>query len=106
MPYMEEYHEITPAERDAIIKAIVDKVERWNLFTPAIFFLQMSKPISFLGSQAMYFFAPVGGIFVEERKIENWAQIFEDRENLELLIEALEDRAEQVMEQKKARKRK
>lgn len=84
--------EITPKRRDEILLSIAERIERFNLITPAIFFLQMGKPLSFVGSQAVFFFAPIAGFLVNERLIEEFGQVMADRENVERLLVLLEER--------------
>lgn len=84
--------ELKPERRDEILLAIVKKIEKYNLITPAIFFLQMSKPLSFVGSQAVFFAAPIAGAFINERLIEDFGQVMADRENVERLLTLLEER--------------
>ena len=38
---------------------IVKKIIELKLVTPAIFFLEMAKPLNFIGSQTMVFFGPI-----------------------------------------------
>ena len=86
--------DLKPERRDEILMAIAKKVEKYNLITPAILFLQMSKPLSFVGSQAVLFGAPIAGAFIDERLIEDFGQVMADRENVERLLTLLEDREE------------
>ncbi|MDP3488435.1 MAG: hypothetical protein Q8S19_11000 [Bacillota bacterium] len=93
--------DLKPERRDEILMAIAKKVEKYNLITPAILFLQMSKPLSFVGSQAVLFGAPIAGAFIDERLIEDFAQVMADRENVEVLLTLLEDREEIRAKQEK-----
>ncbi|KAF0196799.1 MAG: Uncharacterized protein FD169_778 [Bacillota bacterium] len=96
--------DLKPERRDEILLAIAKKVEKYNLITPAILFLQMSKPLSFVGSQAVLFSAPIAGAFIDERLIEDFGQIMADRENVERLLTLLEDREEIRAKQEKLEK--
>lgn len=86
--------DLKPERRDEILMAIAKKVEKYNLITPAILFLQMGKPLSFVGSQAVLFSAPIAGAFIDERLIEDFGQVMADRENVERLLTLLEEREE------------
>ncbi len=75
---------------------------------PAILFLESVKPLSFVGSQALYFFEPMVRALFSVPEYERFAAIVERRENIERLlvkIEAREDTARQVEREQKARKR-
>lgn len=82
--------------RDDIIDAIAKRVEQFGMLVPAIFFLEMNKPLSYIGGQAMHFFAPIVGVFFNT--FEDYAYFFDDRKNMELLIQKLESLAEKEEE--------
>jgi len=84
--------DLTPERRDEILLKVAEKIERFDLITPAIFFLQMSKPLSFVGSQALLSFAPIASLLVSERLLEEFSQVMADRENVERLMVLMEER--------------
>jgi len=98
---------ITDKRRDEILDAVAKRVEQFGMLVPAIFFLEMNKPLSYLGGQAMHFFAPIAGVFFET--FEDYAYFLDDRKNVELLIQKLESLAEREEDarrkDKEARKR-
>jgi hypothetical protein len=47
-----------PDPDEALITAIASRVVRMGLAVPAVFFLESSKPLSFIGSQALVFLEP------------------------------------------------
>jgi hypothetical protein len=62
--------------------------------TPAIFLLESSKPLSFLGSQALHFLEPFVRSLFDTVTYTRVAKALEDRENVERLlvrIEALDE---------------
>ncbi len=79
---------IDSKRRDEIVNAIAERVRQFGVIVPAIFFLEMHKPLSYVGGQAMHFFAPIVGTFFET--FEDYAYFFDDRNNVELLIQRLE----------------
>lgn len=93
---------IDEKRRDEIIEAIARKVQQYGLIVPAIFFLEMNKPLSYIGGQAMHFFAPIVGVFFNT--FEDYAYFFDDRQNVELLIQKLESLAQQEEEERKREK--
>lgn len=100
---------IDSKRRDDIINAIAERVRQFGLMVPAIFFLEMHKPLSYVGGQAMHFFAPIVGVFFET--FEDYAYFFDDRNNVELLIQRLEaialeeDRAERERKSQNKKKK-
>ncbi|HIC83602.1 MAG TPA: hypothetical protein EYO99_04485, partial [Candidatus Marinimicrobia bacterium] len=57
---------------------IVKKIIELKLVTPAIFFLEMAKPLNFIGSQAMVFFGPIISAFVKADGYYRAAELFEN----------------------------
>lgn len=88
MREMMQYSEMTPERRDKLIEGIAQKVAQYGMITPAIFFLEMNKPLSYIGSQAMHFFSPIVSVLFTS--FEEYAYFFEDRQNVERLIVRLE----------------
>lgn len=93
---------IDEKRRDEIIEAIAQKVKQYGLAVPAIFFLEMNKPLSYIGGQVMHFFSPLVGVFFEA--FEDYAYFFDDRKNVELLIQRLEQIAMEEEEERKRQK--
>ena len=77
-------------EKSLIHKFAKIIVER-QLSVPAIFFLESTKYISFVGSQALVFFGPVLTVFINENKYKQFVEILEKRENIECLISKIEN---------------
>ncbi len=80
----------TPAARDALIERLAHLVDRWGLVTPAIFFLEANKPLSFVGSQALLLLQPMTDLFMAPELTADLAALFADRGRLETLISRLE----------------
>ncbi len=96
---------IDTERRDAIVEGIAKRVQQFGMLVPAIFFLEMNKPLSYIGGQAMHFFAPFVGVFFST--FEDYAYFFDNRANVELLIRRLEDlAAEEEEADRKAKKKK
>ena len=67
-------------------KEIVDR----GMSVPAIFFLESTKYISFIGSQFLVFLGPLATCFINNKKYYNLAELLEDRTNIEFLINEIE----------------
>lgn len=87
---------IDEKRRDELIEAIAKRVEQFGMIVPAIFFLEMNKPLSYIAGQGMHFLAPIAGVFFNT--FEDYAYFFDDRKNVELLIQKLESLAEKEEE--------
>ncbi|MGI6620786.1 MAG: hypothetical protein ACOX35_04950 [Bacillota bacterium] len=93
---------IDEKRRDEIVEAIAQKAKQYGLAVPAIFFLEMNKPLSYIGGQVMHFFSPMIGVFFET--FEDYAYFFDDRKNVELLIQRIEAIAMEEEEERKRQK--
>lgn len=71
---------------------------------PAILFLESVKPLSFVGSQAMYFFEPMVRALFAVPEYERLAALMERRESVEALLVAIERRDEDERRAEKERK--
>ena len=63
---------------------------RYRMAVPAILFLESVKPLSFIGSQAMYFFEPMVRALFPLPEYERVASLMERRESLEALLVRIE----------------
>ena len=73
-----------------IISTLAKKIVRHGLAVPAIFFLEMVKYLSFFGSQLMVFFGPIITVFITSSSYYKYAELLEDRKNVEFLLIELE----------------
>ena len=85
--------ELTPADVQ-LFERIAERVIRYRMTVPAILFLESVKPLSFVGSQAMYFFEPMVRALFTVPEYERFAALVERRENMEALLVAIERRDE------------
>ena len=82
--------ESSPIPDDELLEQVAQRINRMGLGVAAIFFLESSKPLTFLGSQALTFFAPFVKSFLTVRTYDQFARLMEDRENVERLILRIE----------------
>lgn len=82
-------------ERDRLLDIVARKVVERRLETPAILFLEMHRPMSFIASQgmvvAMPFLAPLFG----PENVERVSKLLEDRENVDRLVDRIQRLAEE-----------
>tara|TARA_B110000438_G_C15677286_1_gene590764 strand:- start:13 stop:297 length:285 start_codon:yes stop_codon:yes gene_type:complete len=79
------------------IRSIASRIHQSGFITPAIFFLELTKPLSLIGSHAMIFFGPIINAFINTEDYYKAAEIFEKSENIELLIQEIENLEENIV---------
>ena len=72
------------------IKRIAKRIHKSGLITPAVLFLEMTKPLALIGSHAMIFFGPIITAFINAEGYYRAAEIFEDPNNVEKLVTEIE----------------
>ncbi|RMF10741.1 MAG: hypothetical protein D6762_00845 [Candidatus Neomarinimicrobiota bacterium] len=77
-------------EDEAFLKRIAAKIHATGLITPAVFFLELAKPLSLIGAHAMVFFGPILNAFIQTDGYYRAAELFEEPDNVEFLIAELE----------------
>ena len=79
------------------IRSIAAKIHQSGFITPVIFFLELTKPLSLIGSHIMIFFGPIINAFINTQGYYKAAEIFEKPENVEFLIQEIEKLEEKVI---------
>jgi len=82
---------ITDERRDEIIDSIASKIVGRRLEMPAVLFLDMHKPLSWIASQGMLVAMPFLGMIFGAQSIADLSKILAQRENIEALIARIED---------------
>ena len=79
------------SEQDIIfIRRVATRIHRTGLVTPAVFFLELTKPLALIGSHVMIFFGPIINAFINTEGYYKAAELFEEPANVELLIREIE----------------
>ena len=73
-----------------LISKLAQKIVRHGMAVPAIFFLDMMKYLSFFGGQLMVFFGPIITAFISSQSYYKFAELLEDRNNVEFLLVEIE----------------
>jgi len=81
--------ELEEARRQELVDGLASTLERWGLATPAAFFLEWNRPLSFVGSQFLLLAQPFLSPFVSDQVTEDYVALLEDRSGLDLLVERL-----------------
>lgn len=85
---------LSDERKNQMLNAIARKIVNRRLETPAVLFLDMHKPLSFIASQSLLVAMPLVGLFVEPQDIADFSKILQDRENIDLLVSRIEDMAD------------
>ena len=89
-------------------QALIDRMAEWiaarSLETPAVLFLESLRPLSFVGSQALIFLGPFAHVLFRTPDYDRLARLLERRENLELLVRAVESAADAREDARRAAK--
>ena len=86
---MAESISITQSDKQ-LITDLAEKVVSRGMAVPAIFFLDMMKNLSFFGGQLMVFFGPIITAFISSQSYYKFAELLEDRNNVEFLLVEIE----------------
>ncbi|MEQ8167601.1 MAG: hypothetical protein ABRQ38_01805 [Candidatus Eremiobacterota bacterium] len=81
--------QITEEDKKLMEKMAALVVSR-RLTAMAVFFLESSKPLSFIGSQFLVFMQPFIQSFFNFKEYDRITALMEDKENVELLIQYIE----------------
>lgn len=96
---------LTPAEADEkLLDAVAERVVRMGLAVPAIFLLESTKPLSFVGSQALVFLEPFVKSLFNLASYDRFVALLEDRKNIDRLLRKIEDRDEEARAEQKRQK--
>ena len=86
--------------RELIEKVALFFAER-RMGAPALLFLESMRPLSFVGSQIMYFLAPFANVLLSGNEFEEFAAVMSDRENVQLLIQRIDELDEKLNEERR-----
>ncbi len=85
-----------------IHKMAVEIVDR-HMAAPAIVVLESSKPLSFLGSQALVFLNPIISMVANFQSYDKYVELLSERANIEKLILEIEDYEDQKIKSRKGK---
>lgn len=81
---------------EQLITSIADGVQRRGLTVPAIFFLELYKPLTTVLHNVLIVGSPLATAFCGARRTKEFVQLFESREKIEELICLLESKSRGV----------
>lgn len=82
---------VEPNETQRIlIDRLCHEIARRRLTTPAVLYLEMSRPLGFLAAQAIHFFTPLISLFTDRQGHREFAEFLEHRGAIDYLLDRLE----------------
>ncbi len=73
-----------------LLTRLASKIVDRGMTIPAVFALEMMKPLAFIGSQALVFFGPIITTFIRSETYYEVTELLEDHKNVAFLIDELE----------------
>jgi hypothetical protein len=92
--------EPTPDQKVAVDKVCAEVVRR-RLTSPAILFLESSRPLNYLGSQVLHFFTPFVTVLTDSRAPGDFAEFLSQRGAIDYMCQKIEDLDEEARLQDK-----
>ena len=82
---------VEPSEQQrALIDQLCREIARRHLTTPAIVYLEISRPLGFVTAQAIHFFSPIINLLTDRQGHREFAEFLEHRGAIDYLLERLE----------------
>jgi hypothetical protein len=82
---------LTPEERERAMDEIVSRIRRYGLETPALFFLEMNRPLAGIAGLASFMATPLFGAFLGLNRVEKYAAMIADPDALDALARRLDE---------------
>jgi hypothetical protein len=77
-------------QSEQLLDRLTQHIDRWGLTLPALLFLQVTRPLSFIASQGLLLCQPVLSFFYDTPRIADYADLLADRANIDRLVARLE----------------
>jgi hypothetical protein len=82
---------LTEEEREKLLDKAAHEITKRKLEMPATLFLEMHKPLAYVGMHATLAFSPFLVPFLGFDLVNDFSRLFSDKENVELLMQRLEE---------------
>jgi len=73
-----------------LLSDLAKKIVKRGMSVPALFFLDSTKYMSFIGSQFLVFLGPIATCFINNHKYYQITDLLEDRGNIDYLLDEIE----------------
>jgi hypothetical protein len=78
-------------QSEQLIEHLTQQISQWGLALPAIVFLQVTRPLSFLASQGLLLCQPLLSSVYDAPRIADYVDLLADRTNIDRLVARLEE---------------
>jgi len=79
-----------PTEQAAVVEKLCREIVRRELTTAATTFLEMSRPLNYIGAQTLHYFAPMISAIARGDDHRHFAAFLERRDAIDRIIERVE----------------
>lgn len=76
-------------QSEQLIEHLTQQISQWRLELPAVLFLQITRPFSFIASQGLLLCQPLLSFVFDGPRIGDYANLLADRTNIDRLIARL-----------------
>jgi len=90
IPLLDPDNPPIPEDENRVLDKLARKVVAWKMTAPAIMVIESSKPVNFIGSQALVFFEPIIQTIFNIADYDTFRRALERRETLEILLRKIE----------------
>lgn len=95
------------AFEEEIVDKIAAAVVKRRLSVPAVLFMEILKPLNFLGAQTLNFFGPIiESLMKKDNRYYDFTEFLEDRENIEKILLRIEKLENELPPEPKKKKKK
>ncbi|HNV70395.1 MAG TPA: hypothetical protein PKO06_11905 [Candidatus Ozemobacteraceae bacterium] len=77
-------------ELQTFIQSVAREIVSRGMSVPAVFALELMKPLSFISASSLTFMGPILETLIDPQKIEKMSCVLEDRNRVEALLVAIE----------------
>ena len=88
--------DMPPEEADVILRKIAFEIKKRKLETPAILLFESHKPLSYIGGQATFFFAPFLVPILGYNNVRDYGRMLNRRDSIDRLVDYLEGPMEAI----------
>jgi hypothetical protein len=87
-----DIHHVAPntEEEDRLLDRVAEQVVRRGLVTPAVFFLEMNRPLGFLAGQATHLLTPFLAALFGLKTVQALAALLEEPGSVDRLLDRIE----------------
>ena len=89
---------------EELVEKVAKKIVNMRMTVPAVFLLESSKPLAFLGGQLLVFLEPFIQTLFNFKQYQRFAFLMENRDNWERLLRKIEDLEEETKRREKQEK--